>query len=256
MDKDMVDKLKALACDSDRMVLEVLFLAREKTFTEYASDSSKAKLVEWQAAEKALKEKVDALSSVLFINPAGEPFKNLTGVFEFLKAAGYKVSKRKTYADAESGLIKMNPDRTINESEARAYAERFLKKVKSGNQDNGELDGIYKEKAAAELEYLKAKNEKIQFDLEKERGKYLLKTDVRTEFALKLGALDSIFRNIIRTRAADYAAIVGGNPGKTHLMVNLLYEGLDEALNGACSLEELEIELPAFLEGDDTKVAT
>ncbi len=254
MDKEFIGKLIEQAGDSEGGILQTLYSAWEKKYDAYKADDSKANLTEWQAAEKVLKVKVEEYSGK-YGEAIEKPIENLMGVVQFLKAQGYKIAKSKVYADAKSGLIKVNQDGTVNESEARAYAQRYLKKVKSGKKDDGKLDTLHREKAEAELESVRKKNQRLQFAFERDQGLWMKREDVETQFAIKMGAIDAQIKDMIRFRALDWINAVGGNSKKVDVLIELMNADVDQRFNELAEIEELKvmIRLPAMVmdEGDD-----
>lgn len=237
---DLIDKLTGIASDAEITKLRILASAQEDLMSAYGSDRSATNLKNWQAAEEALQKSMDALNAKYFSKEPG--FSDMMDVVEFLNAEGYKVSKSKLYRDRDAGLIRMESDGTVIRSEAIAYVTRAgLEKM--ADRAAGMIDKMHKRKTEAEIDRLEAQAQKVKFELEKERGKYLLKTDVKTEFALKLGAVESVFRSLLRTKATDYISVVGGKPEKAGIFLDLIFADLDDVLNQMCALEELGIDL-------------
>lgn len=241
MDTERIEKLIEVSTGAANEALRALYEAWRKKFDEWKLDSSKQKLAEWQAAEKALKSKAEEFASAHSELDAS-PLESLTAVHVFLTGYGYKVSKRKVYLDADKGLIKVNPDRSVNESEARAYAERYLKKVKSGSGDgDGRLDQLYREKAEADLKNIQMKNDQIEFEIEKQKGLWLKREEAETLLAVKLGALDAAVKDLIRTRALDWLYSAAGDSKKLEMLVELMTADVDMMFNGLAEIEELEL---------------
>lgn len=220
--------------------LDILCRAVEETCKAYENDFSASKKRDWDAARDGLKECVARIEQKYF--SANLAFSNLMAVVEFLQSEGYKIKKSKLYIDKDKGLLRVNPDGTVSHAEAMAYITRAgLEKI--SDRVSGQVDEMHARKTKKEIERLEVQTEKARFELEKERGKYLLKTDVKTEFALKLGAVESVFRSLLRTKATDYISRVGGNPQKADLFLDMVFADLDDVLNQMCALEELEIEI-------------
>lgn len=237
--KDRVDRIVAVAAANEIAKIEMLLSAHDDLMAAYGGDRSAANLKNWQAAEEALEKAVSTAEAKYFSeDPA---FGNLMEVVAFLQDEGYKIKKSTLYLHRDKGLIRVDPDGSVKRAEAIAYITKAqLEKI---SDRSGNVDKLHERKAVAEAERTEVQAKKLKFELEKDLGKYLLKTDVKTEFALKLGAFESIFRNIIRTRSTDYIGVVGGKAEKAQLLVNLIYADMDEVLNGVCDLGELDIEL-------------
>lgn len=243
MDKAEIEKLRGVCGEADRAALAVLYNAWVKKFNAYKADDGKANLAEWTAAEKALRAKVDELTAK-YMGAGGAALANLSEVERFLKARGYKIAKSKLYQDAAKGLIKVNADKSVNESEALAYAVRFLKKIK-GAEGDAEMDHLYREKAEAELEKIRSQNEKLRFELAQLHGNYMPRDQVITEFAVKWGAIEAAVRHLIRTRGRDWLYAAGADIKKHDMFQELVGAELDDLFNGLATIEELEITLAA-----------
>lgn len=238
--KDRVERLKSEIGAAEQKKIDILFAATEELMALYGQDRSAANLKNWQAADDALERAISSLEQRHF---AKEPdYPHLMAAVAALNADGYKVSKSKVYRDKSLGLIREEPDGTVRSSEVVAYVTRAGLEKKA-DVATGAVDKMHALKTRKEIERLEAQTAKARFELEKEKGKYILKADAKTEFALKLGTVESVYKNIIRTRSADYIGTVGGDPGKAAMLTALLYADLDEVLNGVCDLDSIDIEI-------------
>jgi len=244
MDKAEFDKLQALCNDSEKSVLDHLYNTKEKKFVIHKADDSKKNLEEWQAAEKALKAKAEELSAKYAPGQSGVPLADRLDAVRFLQTLGYKIAKSKLYADQKAGLIKVNADGTVSEAEARAYAERYLKKVKSSPGEDPAIDAMHKEIKTAELGKMRAQEEKIRWELDREQGKYLLRDVVLVQFCVKWAAIDGAVRHLVQSRSGDWIFAVGGDIKKKDMLVEMIFAELDAVENDLADLEDLAIELP------------
>jgi hypothetical protein len=238
MDKDTIAKLRELASDTDKAALEVLCNACESKFEIYKQADSRANLSEWQAAEKALKSKVDELSAK-YLDPAGtRVLADRIEAWRFLQSEGYKVGRQTVYNAAASGKLIMQPDGTITESDALAYAAKNLKRAAS---KAGKPDKIAEQRAAEELELVRIKRAKLEFDFKKDRGLYLLKTDVRSEIAIKIAVLEAGIKHFFRTFASDWIHRVGGDPQKVQMLLEWINAEFDSLLNEFGRMEDIGV---------------
>jgi hypothetical protein len=172
------------------------------------------------------------------------PLADRLAAVRFLQTLGYKLQKSKFYADQKSGLVKVNTDGTVSEAEARAYAERYLKKVKDAPGEDPAIGAMQKELKAAELGKTKAQEEKIRFELDRDMGKYLLRDEVLTQFCIKWAAFDGAVRHLVQSRAGDWIFATGGDVKKKDMLVELIFAELDSVENELANLEDLAIEMP------------
>lgn len=137
-------------------------------------------------------------------------FKSLLAVVEHLSAAGFKVSKSKIYRDQGKGMIRVNPDGTVPETEVRAYAAT-LERV---GGDISDLSDIHAKKTAREVESLEIKIAKQKYELEKDQGKYLPRADFELELAARAVIFETGLKHRIRSKVSEWIALVGGKADK------------------------------------------
>ena len=222
MDRDLIDKILSKADGGDNAALTTLYNGCMTALKRYEGDQSKASLADWQASEKALKEMVGRLEQKYY--PHQPVLESVLAAVGYLNSQGYKLSKSKAYKDAKAGLLKVRGDKTVTEAEALAYAARVgLEKVVPGT--SGSAEEIQARKIEAELSLSRAREEKLRFELERERGKYLLKTDVAVENATKFGAIEAGIKHLMRTKALEFIALVGGDGKKAPELVGGVQRG-------------------------------
>ena len=229
MDKAEIDNLIEVSSDVDQDALRVLHKAWEEKFEDYKSDNSKAKLAEWQAAEKALKAKVDELTAK-YLGPADvRILENVVEAWRFLQSEGYKVGRQSVYRAKDSGKLIVQADGSVSESDALAFAAKHLKKIKPKGAKID--DKLYEEKATEELLLLKVRREKTAFEFAKDKGKYILKSDARNEIAIKIATLEAGIKHLFRTFLPDWIHKAGGSAKKSPMILELVNSELDGLLN-------------------------
>ena len=168
-----------------------------------------------------------------------QTFKTVAAVVRFLKAKGYKVEKSKVYQDKRKGLLRCADDGTIAEDDALAYAVRAdLGKVTDAIAEVDQYAGVRSKK---EIEKLEVQTEKLRFELEKERGRYILKEDVQLQVAIKLSALEAGIKNVVRVNAADWIHKTGGDAKKERMLCELVYAEVDALLGEFGNMEEINV---------------
>ena len=100
-----------------------------------------------------------------------------------MQAEGYKIKKTKLYGDAKAGLLAVQPDKSVRKSDVSDYILRA--EIEKPGDGSGGVEKNYEEKHSLEMDKLRKTNEKLEWELARDQGKYLLKTDVRRESALK-----------------------------------------------------------------------
>jgi len=221
----------------EKIKITTLYNAVIENLKAYQTEKSSAKLRDWQDAEKALTVTVDMLWQKYFDEAA--PFENRTEVLAWLQGQGYKIKKTRLYQDCKRGFLKVQPDGTVRLSDVREYiAVAGLEKIedKTGLMLDDQADKIKNENKRLILQ-----NEKLQLELDQMRGDLIRKTDVQTELAVKIGAMESGTKNLIRMRAADWITATGGDPGRKDALIDMAHGGLDELLDDFGRMEEISV---------------
>ena len=155
-------------------------------------------------------------------------FSNRRSVLLHLQKAGYQISRSKLYEDFKKGLIRKQVDKTVLESEVRAYIiAGNLKRVDGSLED---LSDLQTQKSKEELKKLKEQVAKLQFEREKDQGKYIPRNEFESELAARAVVFDSGFRHAFNVKAREWIALVGGKPEKSADFLQALNEMLDEQL--------------------------
>lgn len=235
MDRQRVQKIINNSTDDETAQLTTLFNASVSLLQKYQEEHSEKNLRAWQTSEDALERLVEKLEKKYFHK---EPaFKNRTEALKWLQEEGYKIEKSKLYKDADIGKLTVQADDSVWAADIRAYATT-LNKVK---RKSGELDPGFKIKSKKEIRKLDLQNQKYEFELARDMGKYLLKTDARTEIAVKIGALEAGLKHFVNTDSLDWIYAVGGKPEKQRVLINLFNAGLDALLDEFGNMEDIGI---------------
>ena len=161
-------------------------------------------------------------------NISSPAFPSLLDACEHLKSAGYRVSKSKMYRDKDKGFIRVESDGSVLESEVRAYAAEHLPKLRA---DISDLNDIHAIKTAREVERLEKQNEKLQFELDRERGRYVPREELDLKMVGILTVLDVSFRQMADLIMPDLCHILGGNVLKINQGRDFFEKKLDETMN-------------------------
>lgn len=239
MDKSRIEKLFEIVTPDVKAKLGMLYNATVTCLKEYQATNSAPRLRDWQAAEDALERMVTGLEARYLAKPPA--LDSLMDAVRFLKEEGYKIGKSKAYQDREAGKIKVQPDGSVLESDALAYAvQAGLKKIGNG-RNSDKLEVIAEKRAQEELDLTRARREKIEFETEKDRGLYIKKEEVELRTAIKIAAFESGFKHAIRTSATDWLVALGGDIKKTQLLCDLIYPVIDDLLDQMGKMEEISV---------------
>ena len=190
-----------------------------------------------QAARDGLDKTLAMLEETHF--PTEPMFDNIMAVVKHLQAEGYKVKKSKVYNDKKKGLLFVQPDGRIRESDLLAYIARAeLTRLADAN---GNIDELHATKSEKEIEKLTAQVEKLRFDLEKDQAKYMLRSDFSAEVAARAVVLEANLKNFFRTQLLDVVTITGGNTAKTSAALDFMLMRLDEFLTEYANTDTFQI---------------
>jgi len=235
--ENKIKQLLGKATDDEREDLALMQKAVEETRKAYQADYSAVKKRDWDAARDGLQEAVDRLSAKYF--DAEPPFYNRKEVLLFLQGQGYDLKKTKLYDAAKKGLLNVQPDGTVLRSDVSDYILHGDLKKKA--DEYGNISEEQADRIKNENKKFKVQIEKLEFELERDKGKYLLKSDVQTTVAIKIGALESGLKHLAMTKAVDWIITVGGDPKKVRVWQELYYADLDELLHEFGNMDEIQI---------------
>jgi len=165
-------------------------------------------------------------------------FESLLQVMEHLKQAGFRISKSKLYRDRDKGLIRVQKDGSVLESEVRAYAGNCLDRIAGQIED---MSDIQSRKALKDVELREEQILKIRLAREVEQGKYLLRRDFEAELASRAVILDSGLRHMVQMKVGEWVAMVGGKPAMVPDFIQNINRELDSLMNGFATLESFQV---------------
>ena len=227
-----LDRIRGKCSASEVEELDVLVQAVARTMAAYQDGYAEADLKKWNAAKGALAEFTTHLDAKYF--PVERCFPHRNAAIAWLEDQGYKIKKSKFYYDCSAGKCVIEGDGTVRESALVAYAAENLQRIQD---EDGNLTPLTEEKTRLEIEKLKAQNERAQFEMEKERKKYIPRRDFNLEMSSRVGVLDQGVQNFFRTRTADWVSAVGGDAKKVSMVLDMMLPEWNELLAEYASLE-------------------
>lgn len=224
----------------------LLFNGHIKCAQAYQNDPSAANLKNWQQAEAALEEFVSSFDAAKKDRPS---FKNKIAVARHLKDQGVRIGKSKLYKDAESGRLRVQPDGSVLLSDVDLYVKAYLTpRQKAG--DNYDIEQLQKEKLELESKKLREQIAKMEWDREKEAGKYLLRSDFEMELAARAAVLETSLRQMAQTKAYDWIAVCKGEHSKAGDMATMVTAEIGAVLNDYANTERFQV---IFVEKQDSR---
>lgn len=171
------------------------------------------------------------------VNLNSPVFGSLLEVCSHLERTGFRISKSKLYRDRDKGMIRVNPDGTVPETEVRAYAAT-LDRIE-GNIDD--MSDVMARKALKELELRDEQVKKLKFARKIEEGKYMPRQDFESELASRAVVLDAGLRHMIQMRAAEWVVAVGGKTSMIPDFIRLVNEDLNRLMNDYSTLDNFQV---------------
>lgn len=240
MDRERVEKLKELATPEEAAELSVLFNAYIETLRAYKDDKAKPaeKVKAFQAAKAALHELVAQLEGKYLSGT--ERLDNIMEALRYLKDSGWKVKKSKLYKDSKAGILKLNPDRSVDEVELLAYAAQHLGKIRASG-DSDERGKKAEEKLIEEIYKIRAQKEKLEFELARDKKKYIHRGRWLAELVAIIKAIKNAALAALHRRAPELISTVGGDLKKQSMFIELASGYLEDAFDELSNVKEIKV---------------
>lgn len=179
-------------------------------------------------------------------------FENIAAVLQYLESAGWKVTKTSLYRHQKEGKVLPDKNGCYQRKTVEKYARTFLKQLATGKRLQENTDDLQRQKLEQELKNLQLKNERDQFNFEKDRGLYVPRDLVDIELATRAGVLVSGLKHWVQSKAADWITAVGGDTKRTGELINTMTHDVDEHINHYASNKEYEV----VIDGEETNNET
>ncbi len=238
MDQEKIKRLLDVADQQDQIKLKVLHNAVVKCIKDYQTESTSARLNDWQKAEGALEAFVTELCGKHFQDE--DTLSNILAVVDHLSAQGWKVKKSAVYNHRKEGKIRPQPDGSFRIVDVERYAETYLRR-KDGSE-SGKLDKLQQEKLVAEIEKTKAQTEHWVNRARASSTAFIPKERHERDLARRAAVFRSDLETFARSEASDIVSLVVGDAGKIPELVGWLLGRFDVFL--ASYSEEREFTVP------------
>lgn len=176
-----------------------------------------------------------------FIKLRGSVFKNRIEVFKHLQQRGYKISRSKLYKDADDGVLVVQEDKTIFQSDVERYVADSRIQFKE-DSDQAEASEHFKKVKEAELEGQRLQNRKRELEVQKLEGELVSKREAETQAAVNLATYEAEMRHLVRTRVEDWLNFAKGNP---QAMVDIINAEIDDMGNDLAKRGDIRVEVRA-----------
>lgn len=176
-----------------------------------------------------------------------EKLKNLLEVVEYLKGAGWKVSKSAMYRHRDQGKIGPQDDGGFLVADVERYARDWLKRLDGSGGRKSTVEPIeQRDKKAAEARKVKAQAEHWEIKTKILRGEYVERAAFERALARRAAVFKSDIENFIRNYAGEMIALAKGDATHTPDVIEFWLDGAEKWL--ARYAEDQEFELPAAVD--------
>lgn len=164
--------------------------------------------------------------------------KKQVDVVRFLTKLGYQRSTKQFSQDHNKGLIKKNEQGLFTRRAVHQYANRFLV-----NGPNADLSPSASESRKIELQCIKLEreNEEGAFKFAVQRGRYIPRQELYIQLAGRVAVLDAGTEQLIRSKASELIALVGGDQSKAPDFIDLFLSKWKGLLNDYANADDLEV---------------
>jgi hypothetical protein len=249
VDKSRIEKILERCTPDEKVRVTAFYNASIEKLREYQADKSASALRDLEAADAALARLVGEIEARAL--QSDRVYENRLAALEALRREGWKVGKSKLYKDCKDGLLKVQPDGSVLESELERYIRRArLERLENMGEDKVAEDiRLRKEKAAAEREEYQARIAAVKAAAAE--GQYVLRDQVEHQLGARAAVFKSDGQNWIQSHAGEMVATVDGDPTKTADLVEMMLKGLEAWLDRYS--QPLEFTVPGF---DDEEAET
>ena len=177
-----------------------------------------------------------------------ETLKNILEVVEYLKAAGWKVSKSAVYRHRDQGKVGPQADGGFSVVDVERYARDWLKRLDgSGGRSKNDVEPVeQREKKAAEARKVAAQAEHWEIKTKILRGEYVERVVFERALARRAAVFKSDIENFIRNYAGEMIALAAGDATRTPDVIEFWLSESEKWL--ARYAEDMEFELPAAVD--------
>jgi len=244
MDKARVDKIlgNGRVSPDEKGRLTTYYNAWIKAHKAYKDNPNAQTARDVEATYGVLVRLVEEIEARVF--RSDRTYENRLAALEALRREGWKVGKSKLYKDCKDGLLKVQPDGSVLESELERYIRRArLERLDNMGEDKvAENIRLRKEKAAAEREEYQARIAAVKAAAAE--GQYVLRDQVEHQLGARAAVFKSDGQNWIQSHAGEMVATVDGDPTKTADLVEMMLKGLEAWLDRYS--QPLEFTVPGF----------
>ena len=183
--------------------------------------------------------------------PELQDTKNGAAVLRFLQDNGWNLEKTQFYQHVKQGKLVRNAQGLYTRRAVLKYAKDWVPRAETGKKDRDDQDDLQRIKLEEEIERIRVQQKRENFKFDVERGKYLLRAEVEQELAGRAVALDAGYNHMVYSRVQEFISVVGGDPAKASMLIELLLTARDDWFNQYASAMDIEVELAENMPPDE-----
>lgn len=172
-------------------------------------------------------------------------FKSQESVLEYLKNAGWKVSKSNLNRHCKEKLLRPSEDGTYSQRAVDRYAKTWLKQIATGQKINERLDRLQEERLEKELKAANLKLDREQFELDIRRGRFIPRDDVEMMIVGRSVAFMAHLNHMVQSSAPDWIDLVGGDQGRAPELIAAISEAIEQRMGDFAADVEFDVILEA-----------
>jgi hypothetical protein len=172
-------------------------------------------------------------------------FKSQESVLEYLKNAGWKVSKSNLNRHCKEKLLRPSEDGTYSQRAVERYAKTWLKQIATGQKVNERLDRLQEERLEKELKAANLKLDREQFELDVRRGRFIPRDDVEMMIVGRAVAFMAHLNHMVQSGVPDWIDLVGGDQGRAPELVSAISEAIEQRMGDFAADVEFDVILEA-----------
>jgi hypothetical protein len=174
-----------------------------------------------------------------------EKMATIAEVLVYLMKDGWKVTKSSLYRHQKEGKLLPRPDGAYQLKDIEKYARTWLKQQSTGKRVSEKMDELQRKKLEMELEGLELQKKRNQLSYERDLGRFVRREDMEIELAMRAGILDAGLKNWVKSHAAEWIRLVGGNMQKVGELISQMNREMDEHINSYATSTEYDVIIEA-----------
>lgn len=169
----------------------------------------------------------------------------LADVLDYLKDGGWKETRTSLYRRAKEGKLLPGAGGAYALKDVDKYARTFLKRQSSGKKVSEEVDGLQRQKLEKEMRILDLDIRSRERKEAKDAGNLIPREEMEIALATWAGIVDAGLTHWIKSQAAGWVRLVGGEMAKVGELVTQMIREKDDHINSYTTAE-----FNVILEGD------